>query len=321
MQEQQIEEVVGLASSGNHFIQANTVDVLLEDLKTNHIIPVFTKYNEPLISHADFICSVDDVVKEHFSRDITTDPAIKVSHPIKGRIPEAKNKPAKDLQEHEKTLYYERMAFMVELPLSFDTVGDNTLQLTVGGIKAYNLENYNSSRKDQRFKIFIGFKNTVCTNLCISTDGVKADVVVRNVHELKQQVRDLFARYNAAEHLEAIKDFNMYELNEPQVVHLLGRLKMFHYLPHENKRYMTDLRLTESQLNGIADGYYNDPYFRRGMSGSLTLWQLYNLLTGAAKSTYIDQYLDRLSRAHLFVTEIQQSLEGRSSSFDWYLKN
>ena len=37
---------------------------------------------------------------------------IRLSHLIKGRIPEAKLKIAQDLEEYEKTLYYERMAFI-----------------------------------------------------------------------------------------------------------------------------------------------------------------------------------------------------------------
>lgn len=36
-------------------------------------------------------------------------PSIRLSHPIVGRIPEAKDKPAIDLAEYEKTIYYENL--------------------------------------------------------------------------------------------------------------------------------------------------------------------------------------------------------------------
>ncbi len=36
---------------------------------------------------------------------------------------------------------------------------------------------YKSERNLEKFKVFIGFKNLVCTNLCISSDGLKADNV------------------------------------------------------------------------------------------------------------------------------------------------
>jgi len=54
-------------------------------------------------------------------------PAIRLSHPIKGRIPEARNKPANELLDHEKTLYYESMAFVLEIPEVTVEVNGNTL--------------------------------------------------------------------------------------------------------------------------------------------------------------------------------------------------
>lgn len=59
----------------------------------------------------------------------------------KGRIPSAVGKPAKEVQEHEKTLYYERMAFAMEIPSINDRITDNSLNLTIGGVRVYNLTN------------------------------------------------------------------------------------------------------------------------------------------------------------------------------------
>src|SRR5690606_17176942 len=88
-------------------------------------------------------------------------PAVRVSHPIKGRIPSAVGKPAKELKEHEKTLYYERMAFAIEIASIRDNVAGNDLNLTVGGVRAYNLENLHATKKEEHFRLFIGFKNSV----------------------------------------------------------------------------------------------------------------------------------------------------------------
>ena len=66
-------------------------------------------------------------------------PNIRVSHPIKGRVPEAKNKPANELLDHEKTLYYERMMFCVEIPTISDDINGNKLSLTIGGVRFRNL--------------------------------------------------------------------------------------------------------------------------------------------------------------------------------------
>jgi hypothetical protein len=42
-------------SKQKHFIEANTVDCTLADMRNEHIIPVFVKDNETLISHVEFI--------------------------------------------------------------------------------------------------------------------------------------------------------------------------------------------------------------------------------------------------------------------------
>src|SRR5215213_6177469 len=95
-------------SKAKPFIEANTVEVPFNEIRDHHLIPVFLKDNEPVISHVDFINSAVSVVEEVFQSERILRPAIRLSHPIKGRIPEAKNKAANELLEHEKTLYYER---------------------------------------------------------------------------------------------------------------------------------------------------------------------------------------------------------------------
>ena len=134
-------------SSSKPFIEANTIDTSLEEIKEKHIIPVFIKDNETIISHADFIESTMNIVNDIFNGETILKPSIKLSHPIKGRIPEAKNKAANELLEHEKTLYYERMAFVIEIPSVYDDIDGNQLCLTVGGVKALNLESNRNNSK------------------------------------------------------------------------------------------------------------------------------------------------------------------------------
>ncbi len=54
-------------------------------------------------------------------------PEIRVSHIIKGRIPEAIHKPANQLLESDKTIYYERMMLCIEVPTIYETVEGNKL--------------------------------------------------------------------------------------------------------------------------------------------------------------------------------------------------
>jgi len=206
-----------VVSTNKPFIQANTVEVSFEELAHQHIIPVYLKDNEPLISHADFINATMQVVTKTHPGETILSPNIRVSHPIKGRVPDAKNKPAKDLLDHEKTLYFERMMFCIEIPSIYEEIDGNTLSLTVGGVKAFNLDNlYNKKGSDEHFKIFIGFKNTVCTNLCVWTDGYYSDLKVRSIGQLKAGITTLIENYNAVYHMHGLRKLSEYTLTEKQ---------------------------------------------------------------------------------------------------------
>ncbi len=141
------------------FIEANTKAVELSHLKNECIVPVFSKDNELTISHPAFIETVAEAVSTFYNGETIETPEIRVSHIIKGRIPEAIHKPANQLLESDKTIYYERMMFCIEIPTIYETIEGNKLTLTVGGVRAYNHMNLYSKKSVERFKIFVGFKN------------------------------------------------------------------------------------------------------------------------------------------------------------------
>ncbi len=92
--------------SSDGFIVSNTKMISLEKLRKGSIIPVFAKDNESTISHPEFIEAVQSIVEQVFSDQRVLKPAVRVSHPIKGRVPEAMGKPANRLHDNEKTIYY-----------------------------------------------------------------------------------------------------------------------------------------------------------------------------------------------------------------------
>ena len=147
------------AISAPVFIEANTLPISMNELLYGCTIPVFAKDNEAAISHHEFIEAVLDGVSAFYH---SNDPVIRVSHPVKGRIPEARHKKASDLESHEETLYYERMMFAIEVPSVKRMIGDDELTLTIEGVKSYHLENLHSKKSLEKFKLFIGFKNRVC---------------------------------------------------------------------------------------------------------------------------------------------------------------
>jgi hypothetical protein len=68
---------------------------------------------------------------------------------------------------------------------------------------------------------------------------------------------------------------------------------MYLYMPKNEKQGLPKLEFGDGQLNQVVDGYYNDENFSRHSDGSISVWNLYNLFTGANKNSYIDRFLER----------------------------
>ena len=313
------EEVVSAEqiSQNDRFIVANTQAIRYDEIRNKCIIPVFAKDNECTISHSDFIDIVGEVGTRFFSGETITAPSVRVSHPIKGRIPEAMGKPVEHLLDREKTIYYERMAFMYELPDITANVGGNNLSLSIGGVRAYNNDSLSGRKGEERFKVFIGFKNRVCTNLCISTDGYAGDMRVTSLSELFNRVFQLLTRFNADKQVQQLNALNDYVLTEQQFALLIGRSRLYQYLPPKQKKEIDLMPLSDTQITSVARDYYQDKSFCRSDDGNIDLWKVYNLFTSATKSSYIDTFLDRNAGSYLFIAALLNHLRGDHRL--WYL--
>lgn len=306
-----------MQSSGKAFIEANSIGGSLHELNNKHIIPVFVRENEPAISHGEFIDATMQAVSGIFKGETILRPSIRLSHPIKGRIPEARNKPAKELLDHEKTLYYERMAFLIELPSITNEIEGNRLTLTIGGVKAYNMDSLMTKNSEQHFKVFIGFKNLVCTNLCVSTDGYLSNLKVKSIEALYNAIEMLIMEFDAVHTADELSRFQQHTLTEQQFAQLVGRARMYKHMPDGAKQGIMELGLGDAQLNAVCRDYYTDNSFCCNADGSINLWRLYNLLTGANKSSYIDNFLDRSANAFNLTRELMYALQNKSEC--WYL--
>ena len=313
----EIEEQV-IESSSSAFIGANTIEVNLQEIQRQHIIPVFSKDNEPLISHGDFIQTTYDVINHCFKGEDILSPSIRVSHPIKGRTPEARYKPASQLEDHERTIYYERAMFVFEIPSIQRTIDGQTLSLTIGGVKCYGDDKLNHKKgSSEHFKIFIGFSVKVCSNLCVWSDGAQVKLVVRSQGELMDAIMSMISHYNPESHLTAMQRFTEHNLTEAQFAQVLGRARLYNYLPNEVKKQIPPLLFTDTQLGSVAKDYFQDNSFCRNENGDINLWRMNNLFTGANKSSYVDSFLERSINAFEFTHQLQAGLTGGTAN--WYL--
>ncbi len=307
-----------IVSRSSAFIGANTIEVNLQEIQRQHIIPVFSKDNEPLISHGDFIQTTYDVINHCFKGEDILSPSIRVSHPIKGRTPEARYKPANQLEDHERTIYYERAMFVFEIPSIQRTIDGQTLSLTIGGVKCYGDDKLNNKKgSSEHFKIFIGFSVKVCSNLCVWSDGAQVKLVVRSQGELMDAIMNMISVYNPEQHLRAMQRLTEHNLTEAQFAQVLGRARLYNYLPNEVKKEIPPLLFTDTQLGSVAKDYFQDNSFCRNENGDINLWRMYNLFTGANKSSYVDSFLERSINAFEFTHQLQSGLAGVTTN--WYL--
>lgn len=295
------------------FIEANTVDMSLQEIQDNHIIPVFVKNNEPTISQVDFMNLVGEVTETFFGYPLQQ-PEIRVSHPIKGRIPSARHKSATELLPHEKTLYYERCAFIYKIPHITRKVGQHDVHLTVGGIKAYNLDNLNRyGSAPQYFKLFIGFQVKVCCNLCIFTDGSKENLKASSLHQISLQLIRLFESFDKEHQLSQLIRLTTDGISDSTFATLVGRCRMYQHISPEQKKVLPELLLSDTQISNVVRGYYHDESFCNDGEG-ISYWKLYNLFTNAAKSSYIDNFMSRNQNALTFVGNLQ------NQEANWFLE-
>jgi hypothetical protein len=308
-------EVESSISNNNNFIEANTQQVSLSHLKQDCLIPVFAKDNENTIPHYEFINAVRSEAQQLFPEGTVMMPTIRTSHVVKGRIPSAIGKPAKELLEHEKTIYYERLAFMIEIPHINTYINNQKLNLTVGGVRSYSEQNLFSKKSIEKFKIFIGFKNMVCCNLCIATDGLKDDLRVSSIDELKSKSSALFSSYNQAAQVDNMRQMQDYSINQEQFAHLIGKMKLYHHLDKTRKQGLFELNTTDSQINTILKNYMDDEYFGSDSNGYINLWNLYNLFTESSKSNYIDNFLSRNCNTYEFINHLGTSIKNHETNY------
>ena len=319
-QETQTHLATSEAYPSKPFIEANTKAVSMQHLKDECIIPVFSKDNEITISHTAFIETIHEAAMQFFRGEQIEDPDIRVSHIVKGRIPEAIHKPVNQLLETDKTIYYERMMFCFEIPTVHQSIDGNPLNLIIGGVRAYNQENLYSKKTMEKFKIFIGFKNMVCCNMCVSTDGYKNELKVLDAQGLWKGALELFRLYNPEQHIRLMESLLNTTMTEHQFAQFLGKSRLYQCLPQDEKKRLPQLLMTDTQINLIAKAYYQDEDFKRdSLTQEISMWRVYNLLTGANKTSYIDSFLDRAHNATQLADGLNKALH-ETSEYSWFIQ-
>tara|TARA_R110002050_G_scaffold30673_2_gene78440 strand:+ start:3021 stop:3392 length:372 start_codon:yes stop_codon:yes gene_type:complete len=101
------------------------------------------------------------------------------------------------------------------------------------------------------------------------------------LHELSFAIFNLLNEFEPARQINFLRTFGNYELTESQFAYLLGKARMYQHLPPKMKSGLQPFPLSDTQVGSVSREYYMDDTFSRNENGSIDLWRLYNLFTGA----------------------------------------
>jgi len=262
---------------------------------------------------------VHDAAKDFYRGETVNDPSIRVSHIVRGRTPDALGKRASELMECEKTQFYQRMAFAFTIPTIFETVNGQKLELCCGGVRNYSdLNLYRQNKGVEKVSIFVGWRVRICSNQILTGDGVKLSIEVMSVGDIYKAAMELFYNFIPAKQLHLMQTLSNTYLTETQFAQIVGRMRMYQALPPRLSRSIPNLLITDSQINNVCRGFYNNPDFG-GEGGAISMWNFHNLLTESNKSSYIDSYLQRAVNATDVCVGLNNAMHGVEGGYSWFL--
>ena len=302
-----------------NFIESNTEQITLSEIAEKCIVPTFSD-NSLTISHQDFCGSVYKAAENVFGA--LTPIECRVSHPINGRIPTALNKKAQDLADNEKTIYYQRLAWIAKVANLTRNINGQEIHLTIGGVRAYSEDKLYNRPSALKFKIFVGWQVRVCSNLMLQTNGFSGTIDCMTNADIHQKALELFSSFNPEKdnNLDALAELQDTRMTEEQFCHILGRLRLYQALPLAQQREIPQVILGDQAINEVTRQYVSNPSFgRKSGDDGISTWDFMQLLTEAAKGSYIDRWLDRNANCIEFATGIRKALRYEDSEYDWFL--
>jgi hypothetical protein len=112
--------------------------------------------------------------------------------------------------------------------------------------------------------------------------------------------------------------FGDYQLTQHQFAQFIGKAKLYQYISREERQQIPNLSLNDSQISAVVKAYIDDNNFNCDKNGSIDLWKFYNLLTGAIKSSYIDNYFDKSINSLTLTQGLVHALNSESR-FKWFI--
>ena len=303
-----------------NFIESNTQAISLAEIADRSIVPTFSD-NTLTISHQDFCMATYKAAENIFGGLSPIE--CRVSHPINGRVPTALHKKATELTDDEKTIYYQRLAWIAKVSSCTRNIDGQEIHLTIGGVRSYSDDKLYNRPSALKFKVFVGWQLRVCSNLMVQTDGFSGTIDCMTSADIHQKALELFSRFNPEKdnNLNALAQLLDTRLTEDQFCHIIGRMRLLQALPVAQQKALPQVLLGDQAINETVRQYVGNKNFgRKEGSDGISTWDFMQLLTESAKGSYIDRWLDRNANAIEFASGIRKALRYEDKEgYDWFL--
>ena len=301
-----------------NFIESNTQEITLGEIADKCIVPTFSD-NTLTISHQDFCMAVYNAAEEVFGK--LTPIECRVSHQINGRIPTALYKKTNELADNEKTIYYQRLAWIAKVGNLVRNIDGQEIHLTIGGVRAYSDDKLYNRPSALKFKIFVGWQARVCSNLMLQTNGYSGTIECMTQADIRQKALELFSSFDPEKdnNLNALAELQDTRMTEEQFCHIIGRMRLLQALPVAQQKAIPQFILGDQAINEAVRQYVTNPNFGRKNGDDISTWDFMQLLTEAAKGSYIDRWLDRNANSIEFSQGIRKALRFEKTEYDWFL--
>lgn len=307
-------------SSDPAFIESNTHSISFQELTEKHVTPTFADGSLTL-SSGDIIKATMKAAQEVFGE--LTPVEIRVSHRIQGRIPDAKDKPASELTDADTTTFYQRMAFVCRVKAITRTINGVDAHLIVAGTRAFNEDKLFSRPSPSKMKLAVGWMVKVCSNTCLTCDGVTGTIECMTGADVYQKALSLFQGFNPEKEnaLELLENLGSTYISESTFCKIIGRLRLYQALPISEQNALPKFILGDSAVNKITYGFVSNPNFgKQEGENSISLWQFLQLANEAVKQgAYINDFIERNVCCTNFTLGLQRSIMGIDHEYDWFL--
>lgn len=305
-----------------NFIEGNTSAITLEDLKTKCIIPSFGMTNELTLSHQEIAESIIKAAAEKYGKTNLTEMEYRVSHPIAGRIPSAIHRKATELLEHEKTLFYQRIAACLTVKSKSRTIcGENT-DLTIGFVRSYHTTNLYGSKVPEKITFYIGTKVRVCSNMCLTVNGLRDNIECLTAADVYQNASELIDSYqaNSEQDIESLEGLGQTRINTSQFSMLIGRLRLYQALSTQEQHKLPEILLGDALCNEATRLFVSSRWGLKDGQDSINCFELLQCFNEACKQSYIHNFLPKNANCTELCLNVQRVLEGdHENPYSWFL--